>query len=173
MKGKYLALAAILGGLTFFVWGFIWHAALPVYESVMFEFGDSKLVNTVIQQNATHGNGVYYTMEGAFVAVNFAPDMHNKEADMMAMLPIELVLNILTALFLAIVISKVNGCGSVMKGALFLGMLGLTAEIAIEGSYWNWYGFSTGFSLVNFVGEILAWFVAGLVIGPLYFKLNK
>ncbi|HEX2897123.1 MAG TPA: hypothetical protein VHP63_03635 [candidate division Zixibacteria bacterium] len=173
MKGKYLALAAILGGLTFFVWGFLWHAALPVYESVMFEFSDSRLVNTVIQQNASHGNGVYYTMEGAFVAVNFAPDMHNKEADMGSMIPIEFILNVLTALFLAIAIGKVNGCGSVMKGALFLGMLGLTAEIAIEGSYWNWYGFSTGFSLVNFVGEILAWFLAGLVITFLHFKMNK
>lgn len=173
MKGKYLVLAAILGALTLFVWGFIWHAALPVYDNVLFEFADGPAVNSAIQQNATHGNGVYYTMEGAFVAVAFTPDMHSKEADMGTMMPIEFVLNLITALLIAVVIGRTGAFGSVMQGAFYMGLLGLTAEIAIEASYWNWYGFSTGFFLVNLVGEVLAWFIVGLVVSLLYFKFNK
>jgi hypothetical protein len=173
MKGKYLTLAAILGGLTLFVWGFIWHAALPVYDGVLFEFADSQAVNSVIQQNTPQGNGMYWTPQGAFVAVAFTPDMIEKTQDMGAMLPIELVCNILTAFLFAAVIGRTASFGSIMKGALFLGMLGLTAEIALEASYWNWYGFSTGFFMVNLVGEVLAWFLAGLVVSASYMKFNK
>lgn len=170
MKGKYLALASILGGLTLFVWGFSWHAAMPLYESVLHEFADAPAVNTVIQRNAAHGNGVYYTAEGAFVAVAFSPDMHSKEEDMGAMLPIEIIANVLTALLFAIIICKTGALGSVVKGAMFMGLLGLTAEIAIESSYWNWYGFSTGFTVLNMVGETLAWFLTGMIISALYLK---
>ncbi len=173
MKCKFFALAAILGGLTLFFWGFIWHAAMPLYESELHEFADAQTVNTVIQQNAAHGNGVYYTAEGAFVAIAFAPDMHSKETDMGTMVPIEIIANVLTALLFAIIIFKTGASGSVMKGAMFMGLLGLTAEIAIEASYWNWYGFSTGFTLLNIVGETLGWFLAGLVISALHLKLNK
>ncbi|MGH8015839.1 MAG: hypothetical protein ACREBV_06575, partial [Candidatus Zixiibacteriota bacterium] len=88
-------------------------------------------------------------------------------------LPIEFICNVLTALLFAIVLGRTGVFGSVMKGALFMGMLGLTAEIAIEASYWNWYGFSTGFFMVNLVGEVLAWFITGLVVSLLYIKLNK
>ncbi len=173
MKGKYLAAAAILGALTLFVWGFIWNAAIPLYEKVMFEFGDSKLVNDVIQQNATHGNGVYYTVEGAFVAVSFTPDMHDKTQDMGMMLPIELISNLVVAFLFAVIIGRTGSFGSAVKGALFMGLVGLTAELSSELSYWNWYGFSGGFAALNVIGETLAWFITGFVISSLYLKLNK
>ncbi len=173
MTGKFLSLGALLGGFTLFIWGFIWHAAVPLYDSVMYEFADPQAVNTVIQQNAAYGNGVYYTVEGAFVAVAFAPDMHNKEDDMGTTVPIEFIANMLTAFLFAIIIGKTVAFGSPLRGALFMGLLGLTAEISVEASYWNWYGFSASFTAMNIVHDTLGWFIAGFVISALYFKLEK
>jgi len=173
MKGKYLALAAILGGLTLFVWGFIWHAAIPLYEKVMFEFTDNQLVNTVIQQNTAHGNGIYFSPQGIFVAVAFRPGMPDLTQEMGSMLPIEFISNLIVALLFAVIIARTGAFGSAMKGALFMGLAGLTAELSSELSYWNWYGFSGGFTGLNIIGETLAWFLTGFVISGLYLKLNK
>ncbi len=173
MKLKYLAAAAILGGVTLFVWGFIWHGALPLYDKVLFAFDDSRLVNTVIQQNAAKGNGVYYTLEGAFVAVAFTPEMADKSQSMGRPITIEIVTNVITALLMALIIGRAGAFGSALKGGLFMGLVGVTGLFATELSYWNWYGFSAGFITLNIIGESLSWIVAGLVISALHLKLNK
>ena len=174
MKGKYIVSAALLGGLTLFIWGFIWHAALPLYEGkVMFEVADSQAVNSIIQQNATHGNGVYYTKEGVLAVVSFTPDMADKTQAMGMPITIEFITNVLVALLFAIIIGRTGTFGSALKGALFMGLVGLTGLLSTELSYWNWYGFSTGFITLNIIGESLSWFLAGLVISALHLKLNK
>jgi len=174
MKGKYLVLAAILGGLTLFVWGFIWHGLLPFYEkSAMFEFTDGQTVNTVIQQNASHGNAIYYSKEGAFVAVSFTPEMADKTKAMGAPMTLEFITNMIVSLLFAVIIARTGAFGSVMKGALFMGLAGLTAELSSELSYWNWYGFSGLFTTLNIIGETLSWYIAGLVISGLHLKFNK
>ncbi len=174
MKCKYLAMAAILGGVTLFVWGVIWHAALPLYEGkVLFELSDSQTVNSVIQQNATHGNGVYYTKEGVLAVVAFTPDMADKMQNMGMTVTIEFITNVLVALLFAVIIGRTGTFGSAIKGALFMGLVGVTGLLSTELSYWNWYGFSAGFITLNIIGESLSWFVAGLVISALHLKINK
>jgi len=59
MKGMKLLLAALLAAIVSFTWGFVSWMLLGWHEAGWYDFKDEKAVAQVIQENATHGRGMY------------------------------------------------------------------------------------------------------------------
>ena len=46
----------------------------------------------------------------------------------------------------------------------YVALAGLTIGFVSHFPYWNWFGFSTAYTLVIIVDSLIAWFLAGLVL---------
>jgi hypothetical protein len=49
----------------------------------------------------------------------------------------------------------------------FVGLVGITAALTTNVSYWNWYGFPTSYTLGYSAIEVIGYFAAGLAIASL------
>jgi hypothetical protein len=78
------------------------------------------------------------------------------------------VTNCVTALIAAGLVSLVpSALRSFGTRVLFVTMIGVTAVIAVNVPYWNWYEFPSAFILAEMVEHIVGFFAAGLVIAPI------
>ncbi len=50
---------------------------------------------------------------------------------------------------------------------LFVTLIGLVPFLALSASYWNWYGFPTGFTFAELVDQVGGFGLAGLVLAAL------
>lgn len=81
---------------------------------------------------------------------------------------IELLSNIIGALVAAYLLAKaVGGIAGFGGRVLFVLLLGLFASLAIDISYWNWYGFPGSYTLATIVDQVVSWGLAGLVMGAI------
>lgn len=167
MHTKYLLLAALLGGLTIFIWGALSHTALEL-SGGMYPLKDGTAVIDAIRSQAPN-NGVYYDSRGLLAVVSLRPDMADKSQHMGANLGIEFATNCAEALLLAFLLARSRAKG-VFERAQLTGLMGLAAFIGLEISYWNWYGFSPRFVMQGLVDIVVGWYLAGLVLGWLLKK---
>lgn len=169
MNTKYLLLSAILGGIVMFAWGAIYHAAIGIDQRTMTEFKDGTVA--AFLREHTSGNGVYYAKEGVFAAINMTPEMTDRSQNMGPQLAIQIVIEVITAGLLAWLLTFTRVSTPLGAAGLFAAGA-FTAAFCMNMSAWNWYGFSTDYTLGAIFGLIAAWFLGGLVIGWLRGKFS-
>ena len=159
MNSKLLAGGALSAALALFVWGAMAHMMLPIPEPVT-PFKDGQAILNAIRAQAPH-NGMYYEPRGILVAVALTPDLADKTQAMGPNLGVEFVTNVIGGVLLTLLLAW-SRAKSALGHAAIAGMIGLAGFIVIDASYWNWYGFSTPFTLQNFCDAVPGTFLAGL-----------
>lgn len=171
-------LAAVVGGVLLFVWGFVAHMLLPFSEKAMKQVPNEAAVIEAVRANVTE-NGVYfipylnYAKASAEEQQAHADRIANGPSgllvlrtggvsmDMKRELPLELASNLLAALVAAL---AVTGLGTRSYGgrvgAIFA--FGVVAWLSISMSQWIWYGFSTDFLISDLIDQWGGWLLAGL-----------
>lgn len=170
MKGKFLIVGALVGGIVLFFWGYFTHGVLG--ERVMdvyHTFKDEAAVFEAIKANAP-ANGVYFLKQGVVAVVAFTPSFADKTLNITPQLVKEFLSDVATSFLLAWLLL---GARSTSTGgrAGFLAMTALAAAISVLFSYWNWYEFSTGFILTDALDLVGGWFITGLILAAIQKKM--
>ena len=80
----------------------------------------------------------------------------------------EFATNCITALIAtALVAWLVGSLGSFASRLLFVTTIGLTAAVAVNVPYWNWYEFPSAFILAEMLEHVVGFAAAGLIIAAL------
>ena len=180
---KKTLIGGIVGGLVVFIWGAISHMVLPIGEAGIQLLPNEDAVMGAMRSSIAQP-GLYF-----FPGMNMHG--HPSEAEQKAwaekyrtgptgllvyhptggeaispkQLVMELVSNILGALVAACLLTKVAGTYWSRVGTV--AGLGLFAWIAIEVSYWNWYGFPWDYTAAQAVDQVVGWGLGGLAMARL------
>lgn len=176
-SGRILA-AGFVGGLVMFFWGAAAHMVLQLDRMAIRGLPGEELIMPALRYSLSE-RGVYVfpgwpesklskEEEAALVEKHRVGPrgmlIYNPEGGEMmttSQLGTEFLSNVLAALFVAILLSRV---GSVALRAIYSTMIGLVAWLSIDVSYWNWYGFTGGFAAASFIEQTVGWFLVGLAI---------
>lgn len=186
--GKRILLAAFLGGIAMFAWMSIAHMVLPLGTIGISEIPNEAAVLSAMQASVvSHG---LYMFPGMGLGPN--PSMKDMNAAMpqyekklasnphglliyhppggKAMEPRQLVTEFLTevveVLLAAWLLSRTR-LGSYAARVGFVFVVGVTAAIASNIPYWNWYGFPANYTCAYMTIVIVGFLVAGLVAAAL------
>jgi hypothetical protein len=176
-------LAGLAGAVAMFIWTAIAHVATPLgtigFSQIPNEAGvvqamdsaigakpglyffpwvapnDRKMMEKVAAAERAHGHGLLlYHGPG-----------QNIDSDMSPMLIKEFLKQFVQALIAAWIVSML-AVGYVTR-VLVVTVIGVSAGIATNVSYWNWYGFPMDYTEVQVLIEIVSGFVAGLAIAAI------
>jgi hypothetical protein len=180
---KRVILAGILGGIVLFLWGGLYHEALPFGEIGLKELPNEQAIVGAMKPNLPEP-GMYL-----FPTTGLPPDStHAQRAAKMdefnkkaasgpqgvliyhpigtslsgTMLITECCTNIIQALLVAFVLGQVG----VKRFSSRLGLafvIGLLASITTNISLWNWYGFPSNWVLNQIVFLIIGYFLVAIV----------
>jgi hypothetical protein len=178
-----VVIGGIVAGLVVFVWGFVSHVILPLGEVGIRQIPNENAVVGAMK-DAISEPGLY---------VFPGMDLHHKptEAEERAwtakyaagptgvliyhpqgetpmspkQLGTEALTNIIAAWIAALLIWQV--AGSFGARVLFVTLLGLFSWVTICVPYWNWYRFPADFTTAAAIEQIVAWFLAGLVLAAI------
>jgi len=184
---KRIIVAGILGGMVVFAWGWLSHAVLPLGTVGVQNLPNEEVVSGTLR-TAVREPGLYF-----FPGLLQSPDMTKEQKtaseelwakrlrqgpsgiliyspggkDVMSLGQVvaELIADVLGASVAAVLLSITAGAiGSFGGRLLFVTLLGLFASLAIDLSYWIWYGLPGSFTAAALVDQVLSWFFAGLVL---------
>ena len=169
----------ILGGIVIFVWFMLsWHV-IPWHANSILGFKDEKAVSEALVKNAPD-SGVYtlpFTDMGkvdqktdkpfAFVSV-YAPGVNIKDS-LPSMMIGAFVMSVLMALFLSCLLSKKVEGYCPMGFSLKVGLL---VGIAAYGPMFVFYHFPTSWCLTGIADEVIAFGLAGAVVGKCIMKMK-
>lgn len=180
---KKVLLAGILGGIVMFLWGGLYHEALPFGEIGLKELPNEQAIVGTMKPNIPEPGMYLFPTTGLPADATHAQraakmDEVNKKAAggpqgfliyhpigsplSSTMLITECCTNILQALLVAFVLAQVG----VKRFSSRLGLafvIGLLASITTNVSFWNWYGFPASFIVNNIVFLVLAYFFVAIV----------
>jgi hypothetical protein len=178
---KKILLTGVVGGLVMFIWGAIAHVVLPIGTMGLKTLSNEDAVIGPMKQ-AVPESGLYFfpgmdlsrkpteAEQRAWEAKYEAGPTglllytaHGSKPMSPQQLLSELVKDILAALILASVFSRLTG--SVGCRALTGALLGLFAWLSISGSYWIWYHFPAAFTIGEGLDQTIGWCLAGAVQG--------
>ncbi len=184
---KKILIAGLLGGLVNFVWGAVFHMMLPIGKAGMSRMPNEDDALEAIGEQV-RGPGLYVSpwMEDPADASAERKEAIEKEwtekyrrgpSGLMVLLPkdqdpfrpmqllTEFASNVLCALVAALLLLQAAKGGAGYPGLVVLcALLGFFASVSIDVSYWNWYGFPTGFARAALVEQTVGWGLSGLAI---------
>ena len=178
-----ILIAAVLGGMIVFFWGFFTHSVLQM-DKMAFSQASAPASLAVAAGEVAPGTRT------AFFYPPMPSDGSSKEQQELAiaqweqgprgifvidatpmtntyprLLLTELASSVIAAMIAAIVAAGVRGGYGGRVATVTL--MGVFAWTAIDISYWNWYRFPDGFALMGLVDQGVGWLLAGLVIGAI------
>jgi hypothetical protein len=189
MKSRIIV-AGLAGGVAIFLWGFVAHMFLPLGQAGMRALPYQDKVLPALSASVKEP-GLYIfpwpesspgtpmpvnqqAQEAAAELYKTSPHglllFHPPPAAMMTggQLLTEFATNYASALIAAFLVALVvNSLRSYFTRVLFVTMIGLSAAIAVNVPYWNWYEFPTAFILAEIVEHVVGFAVAGLVIAAI------
>ena len=165
---KKCVLAVVLSAMVLFAWGFLSWAVLPWHNAVANQFADESAVSEVLRENAPAA-GMYYLpfaqedpKPGAvFAMANILPD--GFDTGMGGMMGLGLLGQAVSAMLVLLLLCKTSNL-DYWGRVCYVALAGLTIGFVSHFPYWNWFGFSTAYTLVIIVDSLIAWFLAGLVL---------
>ncbi len=165
---KQVILAVILGAVVLFAWGFFSWVVLPWHEWASHQFSNEEAVSEVLQANAPQ-RGIYFLPyneedhEPGKVAafVNVLPQ--GFDGNMPKMMVIGFILQMLYV-FLVVLLLRKTAALSYWGRVGFIALIGFMIGFVSHAPYWNWFGFSTSYTLVQILDFTIGWSLAGLVI---------
>ncbi|GAC1626031.1 MAG: hypothetical protein NVS9B13_21960 [Candidatus Acidiferrum sp.] len=181
---KSLLLGTIVGGLVAFLWSWVSWGVLPWHEKALLKFQNEAEVTAMITSH-TIDSGMYLLpgktptngLTGEQKKAAEAADMEKmqKQPIMLAAirrngfgsmaqgLVIQLLCQMAAAFLLTWLLLQTSGL-SYARRVIFLAVAGLTASVIVDLPNWNWWGFSSAYTLVNLADFTLTWLLAGLAI---------
>lgn len=182
---KRVLIAAVLGGIVFFIWSSVAHVVLPLGETGVKEIPSENSVLSAMQTSigGTHG---LYIFPGLGVGPDASRDQKNAAmqnydeklagvpsglliyhpAGEKSLIPRKLATEFLTELLEAFLLTIVLAYVRVISFASrvgFAALMGLAAAIATNVPYWNWYGFPTNYTAAYMTTQIVGYLFMGLV----------
>jgi hypothetical protein len=172
-----LFMAALLGGVVMFLWGFVAHMLLPVGDMGLRTPTNEDAVLAAVRDNLP-GEGVYvlpwlgpdamkdtdrakaYAAKvdaSPYAWIVYQPQARNA-LDMSGNLAREFATNLACAAIVAFLMLGVAGFGRRLQVAALMGLFGW---LAISVPYWNWYRFPLDFTLGSFLEQVVGWALAG------------
>lgn len=185
---KRILLGGIAAGLVVFAWGFISHMLLPIGEIGMRSVANDDAVVEALKPNLGR-SGIYFfpgmptnlpkdqqaEAEKAFTEkyrrgpsgiIVYTAEGRNPISP--SQLVIEVLSNIAGGIVAAFLLSMAApNLLSFGSRLIFVALLGLFSTLAIDVSYWNWYGFPGDYTLATMCDQIVSWFIAGLVLAKM------
>jgi len=180
--GKKL-LAAVLGGLAFFLWSFVAHDLLPLGKTGIKEIPNEQAVLDSMKANMPEpglyflpGLGIPENATRAQQSAAMEARMHKVETGPSGLLVyhpslnfsfgkalvVELVTNIFQV-FLAVLLLGQTRIVNFVGRWRFITIAGFLAAISTNVSYWNWYGFPCNYTLAYICTVAMGFVCAGLV----------
>lgn len=180
---KRIAIAAIVGGIVVFVWGAVSHMLLPLGMMGLSTLPNEAPVLEALKSAIPEG-GLYF-----YPGMDMSGDVSEEEQEAWAarlrsgprglllyhpegtepmsprQLVSELVSNVLAAAvaaFLASLMAAAYG-----RRVLAVMLFGLFGWLSLLVSFWIWYEFPGSFIAAEGIGEVVGWFLAGLVIAKM------
>ncbi len=185
MTAKHF-LAAFLGALAIFFWGFVAHMFTPLGEAGMGLLPGADNVSSALTSSIGDKPGMYMfptaglgpnatAKEKRDAMERMMEEMKTKPSGLLIYKPaganfnfpqtlaVEFSINFLEALLIVYLLAQ-TGLATFGSRVLFVSVAGLLAAVATNLSYWNWYGFNATYTAANILMEVIGFFVAGLVI---------
>ncbi|MBM4166028.1 MAG: hypothetical protein FJ218_03805 [Ignavibacteria bacterium] len=181
---KRTILAGFLGGLVFFLWGFISWRVIGLHDGVMHPLPNGDSLSVTLRGNIP-ARGVYvyplHAEANTDVAQKEVEDKYRRgPLVFMAFSPNgadpfmrnEMIVGVLITFFVAWLASWILSRSTAIAEPYFsrvafvavLGLLGTSYHDLIN---WNWLGFPFDYTLVAVADSIFTWFLAGLVIAKI------
>ena len=165
---KNCILAVVLSAVVLFVWGFISWTILPWHNAVANKFADESAVAAVLKENASSA-GMYYLPFAQedlkpgvlFVLANVLPD--GVESGMVGMMVVAVLGQAVSALLVLLLLCKTSNL-DYWGRVRFVALAGVAIGFVSHFPYWNWFGFSTSYTLVIILDTLIAWTLAGLIL---------
>ena len=176
--------AAILGGITMFIWSFLAHDLLPLGETGMREFKDEAAMLDALKTNLGDAHGLYHfpghkagpnatrqeksdAMKRAMEKAASGPSgvllYHStREFSFGKLLGIEFATELLEAMLVVFLLTQ-TGIESFSGRIGFVFVAGILAAITTNIPYWNWYGFPSNYTAPYMSIEIIGFLCVGLV----------
>ena len=176
-------LAAVLGGLAFFLWSFVAHDLLPLGKTGIKEVPNEQAVLDSMKANmpedglyALPGLGVPENATRAQQSAAMEARMHKVETGPSGLLVyhpslnfsfgkalvVELGTNMFQILLAVILLGQTRIVNFVGRWR-FITIAGFLAAISTNISYWNWYGFPGNYTLAYICTVAMGFVFAGLV----------
>ncbi len=176
--------AAILGGITMFIWSFLAHDLLPLGETGMREFKNEAAMLDALKTNLGDARGLYHfpghkagpnatrqeksdAMKRAMEKAASGPSgvllYHStREFSFGKLLGIEFATELLEAMLVVFLLTQ-TGIESFSGRIGFVFVAGILAAITTNIPYWNWYGFPSNYTAAYMSIEIIGFLCVGLV----------
>ena len=180
--GKKL-LAAVLGGLAFFIWSFVAHDVLPLGKAGIKEIPNEQAVLASMKANMPD-EGLYFipgiglpdnatagqqraAMEARMHKVEtgpsgflvYHPSLHFSFGKALVT---ELGTNMLQILLAVILLGQTTLISFAARWR-FITLAGILASISTNLSYWNWYGFPDSYTVAYMLSIAMGFVFGGLV----------
>lgn len=179
-------MAGLLGGVVVFIWSTLSWMLLPWHFTSLQHFGDERAVAQVLTNNVAH-SGIYVLpnphrsapqagqgggksesapLPSATPLVFASVRLPGDAPSMAQAFSGSLAIQVLGALLAAWLLSLTRGLRYAQR-VLFVTLAGVFAAVVGCLPYWNWWGFSTDYTLVSVADIVIGWFFAGLAIAKL------
>lgn len=179
-----LIIAGVVGGIAMFIWSALAHTVLPLGHTGVHEIPQDAAVLASLQERLGDKAGLYM-----FPGSGLGEKAHESEAAMNIVMArtakepsgtliyhppgratgmgtymgIELGLEILQALIVAWVLTKLVMTSLAGRVAAATA-IGVAVGVGTNGSYWNWFGYPTDYTLAAITIQVVGYAVAGLAI---------
>lgn len=174
---KRILLAGVLAGIALFAWGAISHMVLGLSEVGIKAMPNEEPVLSAMSSNLKEPG--FYFFPGGMET----PEQQQAAEEKYRKGPIgiliyqptgrqpwdpmqfgtEFLKGVVAAIIAAWLLSQTS-ISSFLTRALFVALVGFVGSLDVHGSYWNWYGFPTNYTLAALADEFIGWFVAGLLL---------
>ena len=179
---KKLIKSALIGGITVFIWSMLSWMIFPWHAQAYYQFTDEAEVAKVIKENALE-SGVYILPNTSHYSNNTPTKEIRKAEEILKTGPfvfasiklggmqkmgittlmISLCSYILAAAVISWMLLQTQGLRFLEK-AFFVTMIGLLAAILGILPAWNWWHFSTAYTLITCLDLVIGWALAGLLM---------
>lgn len=178
-----LVKSTLAGGVILFVWQFISWGVIPWRSSLLHSFREQGSAAASIASNAVE-SGMYvlpmaHDMSGASEQSKGETERLAREGPIVFAavrlsgvrpfgfgLTVQFLTQIVNALLLSIILLKAN-VNSYGSRIVFIITLALLAGIAGHIPNWNWFNFSTSYTVLEITDLLVGWSLAGLVMAKL------
>jgi hypothetical protein len=174
MNGR-VVVAALLGGLTVFFWGFLSHMVFEVGEMGVSKLPNEAAVLAALQQNVPAGGLYLFPMEED--PEKWEAAYANNPSGIASLAPagtplafgrrmgLELVTNVVGTLFAVLLLGGAGALATVAQRVYAGAALGAFASVSINASYSIWYNFPTAYLVGQTFDQIVSWVLGLLVAG--------
>jgi hypothetical protein len=180
---KRVLFGGLIGSVIMFVWGAIYHMAIPISMSGLSPLPNEAFVLTALKASIPEPGLYFYP--GADMSQPMTPEATAAWEAKLKAGPVGLILynptgsepmsitqllgelgaDILAALIVAMIIANLPG--SYMRRALMVASLGLFTWFTLSLSYLIWYRFPAGHIIAEGLDQVVGWTLVGLVLGKI------